>query len=61
LSGHLSGGATSSAPHLDGSAGFSVHDDEYDRYQDISESSIKELLAEFEVGKIPAMDLARIL
>ena len=47
LSGHLSGEATSSAPHLDGSAGFNPHDDEYDRYRDLSESQIQELVAEF--------------
>jgi pimeloyl-ACP methyl ester carboxylesterase len=61
LSKHLSGGATSSAPHLDGSAGFNLHNDEYDRYRDLSESRIKELVTEFEAGNLPGIDLARIL
>jgi hypothetical protein len=61
LSQHLSGDATSSAPHLDGSVAFNLHDDEYDRYRDLSESRIKELVAEWEAGKLPAIDLARIL
>jgi len=61
LSQHLSVGATSSAPHLDGSVDFNLHDDEYDRYRDFSESRIKELVAEWEAGKLPAIDLARIL
>jgi hypothetical protein len=61
LTGHLSGEATSSAPHLDGSAAFNPNDDEYDRYRDLSESRVKELVAEFEAGRLPAMDLVRIL
>lgn len=61
LIGQLSGEATSSAPHLDGSAAFNPYDDEYDRYRDLPESRVKELVAEFEAGKLPALDLARIL
>jgi pimeloyl-ACP methyl ester carboxylesterase len=61
LSGHLAGGADSSAPNLDGSAVFNPHDDKYDRYRDLSKSRVKQLVAEFEAGKLSAMDLARIL
>jgi pimeloyl-ACP methyl ester carboxylesterase len=61
LTGHLSGEATSTAPHLDGSAQFNRFDDEYDRYRDLSESRVRELVAELEAGRLPAVDLARIL
>jgi hypothetical protein len=45
LSTHLSSGPRSSAPNLDGSAAFDLHDDEYDRYRDLPESRIGELVA----------------
>jgi pimeloyl-ACP methyl ester carboxylesterase len=61
LRGHLSGERTSMAPHLDGSAEFSPHDDEYDRYRDFSESQIRELVADWQAGKLSAVDMARIL
>lgn len=61
LAGHLAGGAASAAPLLDGSAAFSPHDDEYDRYRDLPEERVKELVQEFEAGRITGMDLARIL
>jgi pimeloyl-ACP methyl ester carboxylesterase len=61
LAAHLSGEAGSSAPHLDGSAAFSPYDDEYDRYRDLSESQIKELVGEWEAGRLPGLDRACIL
>ena len=62
ISGHLSGGARSCAPHLDGSAQLSLHDDEYDRYRDISEIRVKELVGQLDAGNLlPLIDLARIL
>ncbi|WP_341317485.1 alpha/beta fold hydrolase [Paraburkholderia sp. IMGN_8] len=61
LSSHLAGGADSIAPNLDGTTGFSPNDDEYDRYSDIPEARIQELIAELQAGGIPGIDLTRIL
>jgi pimeloyl-ACP methyl ester carboxylesterase len=61
LGGHLSAAEESSAPHLDGSAALSRHDDEYDRYRDFSEARVRELVAEWQDGKLLSVDLARIL
>lgn len=61
LAAHLSGGERSPAPHLDGSADFNPHDDEYDRYRDLSQDRVKELVARFEAGELPGIDFARIL
>jgi pimeloyl-ACP methyl ester carboxylesterase len=61
LGAHLAADNLSSAPHLDGSVQFSRHDDEYDRYRDIPESRVRELVAKLEAGGLPGIDLARIL
>ena len=58
---HLAADAASMAPNLDGSASFSRHDDEYDRFRDLSENELNELLVKFNAGQIPMVDLARIL
>jgi hypothetical protein len=61
LIGDLAGGTASAAPLLDGSAAFSPHDDEYDRYRDLPEERVKQLVQEFEAGRITGLDLTRIL
>jgi pimeloyl-ACP methyl ester carboxylesterase len=61
LSNHLSSGPRSSAPNLDGSAAFDPLDDEYERYCDVPESRIAELIAKLEAGELPGIDLVRIL
>jgi hypothetical protein len=61
LSSHLAAPSMSAAPNLDGSARLNPHDDEYDRYRDLSEERIQELVSEFVAGKLPAVDMARIL
>lgn len=61
LSAHLSGGARSSMPNLDGSAAVNLLDDEYERYRDLPESRIRELVAKLEAGELPGIDLVRIL
>jgi pimeloyl-ACP methyl ester carboxylesterase len=62
LARHLSGDTTSSSPNLDLSASSSPHGDEYDRYQDIPQARIAELISTMNEGKIPTgIDLTRIL
>jgi pimeloyl-ACP methyl ester carboxylesterase len=61
LSRHLAGGGESAAPHLDGSETISLLDDEYDRYREIGEREIAQLVADLKAGKIPNANQVRIL
>ncbi|MBM3740601.1 MAG: hypothetical protein FJW39_33045 [Acidobacteria bacterium] len=61
LSGNLAGDSESAAPNLDGSARLSRFDDDYDRYRDLSEDRVRELVKEMEAGRLPGVDRARIL
>jgi pimeloyl-ACP methyl ester carboxylesterase len=61
LSGHLAAPARSPAPHLDGSAGLGAHDDDYDRYRDIPDARVRELVAKVYAGDFPGIDFVRIL
>lgn len=58
---HLSGSDISPAPHLDGSLGIGALDDEYDRYRDIEPGRVKQLISEFEAGKMTNISQVRIL
>ena len=46
---------------LDGSASSSQHDDEYDRYRDIPDSLVIELIDKPGAGGLAGIDLTRIL
>jgi hypothetical protein len=62
LGGHLSADQTASpAPHLDGTAVKDEFTDDYDRYTEISEERVKELVKELEAGRLPNINLVRIL
>lgn len=57
---HLSN-TLSRTPDLDGSTAFSGYDDEYDRYHDVPESRVRELVAQMEKSGLPGIDFVRIL
>lgn len=61
LSSHLATIAPSLAPHLDGSANLGAYDDDYDRYRDIPDQVVRQLVANIDAGAVPAIDFARIL
>jgi hypothetical protein len=61
LGSHLSADAPTPAPNLDGTGASDLSSDEFDRFQDISEERVKELVKELDAGRLPGINLVRIL
>jgi pimeloyl-ACP methyl ester carboxylesterase len=61
LGSHLSADEPNPAPNLDGTSASDPSSDEFDRFRDIPEQRVKELVKELDAGRLPNINLARIL